>query len=67
MFVTWELPKSLHVFKEGDEAKPAVVSQEYTFSTYGSSHFRTMLEAMLGKQQQWSDEEASDYDLEGLL
>jgi len=67
VFITWELPEFMHEFKEWDGEKPCVVSQEYTFSTYGTSHFRGMLESMLGKQSTMKDEEASDYDLENLL
>lgn len=67
VFITWELPEFLHEFKEWDGEKPCVVSQEYTFSTYGSSHMRRMIEAMLGKQNEMTDEEASEVSLDDLV
>lgn len=61
----WELPESLHVFKEGDDAKPLVHSQEFTLSMGKKSNLRPIVEGIVGTSL--DDEEAYGFDVEKLL
>lgn len=63
--LTWELPEELHVFKEGEDKKPLVISQEYTHSMGLKSNLRPIVEGIVGVALQ--DEEAYGFDLEQLL
>ena len=63
--LTFELPEELHVFKEGDDAKPLVQSQEYTLSMGKKSNLRPIVEGILGTSL--TDEEAFSFDVEKLL
>ncbi len=63
--ITFELPTELKVFKEGEEAKPLVISKEYTLSLHEKSKLRPELESWRGKK--FTDEEASDFDMAKLI
>lgn len=66
--LTWELPDELHVFKEGEGAKPLVHSEEYNLvmgTTAKPSKIRPIIEGILGTSL--SDEEAYKFDAESLV
>lgn len=63
--ITFELPTELHVFKEGEEAKPCVISKEYSLSLHEKSKLRPILEAWRGKK--FTEEEIKDFDLTKLV
>lgn len=65
LVLTWELPEALHVFKEGDPAKPFSTSQTYTFSLGKKSNLRADVESWRGKKL--TDEEAAKFDIQLLL
>ena len=62
--LTWELNNELKVWKEGEEAKPVVVSKQYTLSLGQKANLRPVVEGMVGGM---SDSEATNYDLDNLL
>lgn len=61
----FELPEETKVFKEGDEPKPIVISQEYTLSMGQKANLRKLIEGMIGTTL--SDGEASAFDVESLI
>ncbi len=63
--LTWELPELLNVFKEGEEARPYSISQEYTLSMGDKANLRKAVESWLGKK--FSDAEAVNFDVEELV
>lgn len=63
--ITWELPEEMREFKEGEDKKPLVISQEYTHSMGSKSNLRPIVENMFGIALQ--DEEAYNFDLESLI
>lgn len=63
--LTWEFPDELHSFKEGEDAKPLVHSQEYTFSMGKKSNLRPIVEGMIGTSL--TDEEAFSFNFESLM
>lgn len=63
--LTWEFPDELHSFKEGEDAKPLVHSQEYTLSMGKKSNLRPIVEGMIGTSL--SDEEAYSFNFESLV
>lgn len=63
--LTFELPTELHVFKEGEEPKPFVVSMEFSHSMGPKSNLRPIVEGIIGVDLK--DEEAYSFDLEELL
>lgn len=63
--ITWELPTETHVFKEGEEAKPFVVSKEMTLSMHSKSVLRPIVEGVLGVALK--DEEAYAFDVDEIL
>ena len=63
--LTFELPDEKHVFKEGEEAKPFVISAEYTLSMNDRANLRKLVEGMNGKTM--TQEEADLFDVEGLV
>lgn len=48
--VFWELPTKKKVFKEGEEAKPCVVSSRYTLSFNAKSNLRHVIESWIGRK-----------------
>lgn len=62
--ITFELPNLKQVFKEGEEAKPRVISQDYTLSTGERANLRKLIEAVVGTAL--SDDEAARFDIEKL-
>lgn len=63
--LTWEFPDELKVFKEGEDAKPLVHSQEYTFSMGKKSNLRPIVEGIIGTSL--DEEEAYNFNFESLL
>lgn len=63
--ITFEIPSLKKVFKEGDEAKPVVISRELSTSLGKKSKTRPLLESWRGKA--FTDEEAKDFDFTELL
>lgn len=63
--LTFELPQETKVFKEGEEAKPLVISQEYTLSMGEKANLRKLVEGMIGKSM--VDGEADLFDVESLV
>lgn len=63
--LTWELPTEKHVFKEGDEPKPFVVSQEYSHTMGSKSNLRPITESIIGTKL--SDDEAYAFDHDELV
>lgn len=63
--LSWELPTKTRVFKEGEPAKPFVVSKETTLSMGRKSNLRPLVEGILGIT--FTDEEARGFDIDELL
>lgn len=63
--LTWEFTEETHKFKEDEEAKPIVHSQEYTLSMGKKSNLRPIVEGMIGTTL--SDEEAYNFNFESLV
>ena len=62
--LTWELSDERKVFKEGEEAKPFVISQTFTFSMGSKSNLRPIVTGIIGGL---TDSEAANFDLDTLL
>jgi hypothetical protein len=62
----FELPNETKVFKEGEEPKPFVISQEYTLSMSAKSNLRKLVESILGTTFE-DDDAASDFDIYSLI
>lgn len=63
--LTWELPEELTVFKEGEDAKPFSVSQDFTLSMNEKATLRKMVQSWMGKTL--TDDEAAVFDAESLV
>ena len=63
--ISWELPTKTHVFKEGEAAKPFVVSKQFSLSMGKKSSLRPVVEGMLGVS--FHDDEAYSFDIDELL
>ncbi len=63
--LSFEFPNQTKVFKEGEPAKPMVLSQEYTLSMGEKANLRKIVEGMIGTSLQ--EKEAESFDLEDLL
>lgn len=63
--LTFEFPDELHTFKEGEDAKPIVLSQEYTLSMAPKSKLLPLVEGMIGTSL--PEEEAYNFDHETLV
>lgn len=63
--LTFEFPEETHVFREGEDAKPLVQSQEYTLSMGKKSNLRPIVEGIIGVSL--TDEEAKSFNFEILL
>jgi hypothetical protein len=63
--IGWELPTELKVFKEGEEAKPYSISEEYTLSMNEKATLRKMLASWRGKD--FTEEEARKFAVTKLL
>lgn len=63
--ISWELPTKTRVFKEGEPAKPFVVSKELTLSMGSKSSLRPLVEGMLGVS--FTDDDAKSFDVDELL
>jgi hypothetical protein len=63
--VSWELPESTHVFKEGRGPEPFSVHQSYTFSVHEKSNLRKDLESWRGKK--FTPEELDNFELFNLV
>ena len=65
LWITWELPTETHVFKEGEEAKPFVISRLFTHSMGKKSNLRPIVQGIIGTSL--TDEEAYAFDHDELL
>jgi hypothetical protein len=65
VMVDFELPMETAVFKEGEEAKPFVISKDFTLSFNEKSTLRKMLESWRGKE--FTDQEAANFDITKLV
>ena len=65
VMVDFELPMETAVFKEGEEAKPFVISKDFTLSFNEKSTLRKMLESWRGKA--FTDAEAANFDITKLV
>ena len=65
MRLTFEFPEETHVFTEGEDAKPIVLSQEYTLSMAPKAKLRPLVEGMIGTSL--NDDEATHFDHETLV
>ncbi len=63
--ISWELPLETVAFKEGDIAKPFVVSKEFTHSMFKKSALRPFVEGIIGVGL--TDEEADGFDLDEII
>ncbi len=63
--LSFEFPTQTKVFKEGEPAKPMVLSQEYTLSMGEKANLRKIVEGMIGTSLQ--EKEAESFDIESLL
>lgn len=63
--LSFELPDEMRVFKDGDEAKPMSISQEYTLSMGEKANLRKFVEGMIGSGLQ--NDEAYAFDVESLV
>lgn len=63
--IGFELPNEKDVFKEGEEPKPYVISQEYTLSMNEKANLRKFVEGMLGVKM--VEAEAEDFDVTSLI
>jgi hypothetical protein len=63
--VSWELPTEAKVFKEGDPAKPQVISKEFTLSMNEKATLRKFLAAWRGKD--FTEDESKAFDITVLL
>lgn len=65
VLIKWELPNALHVFKEGEPAKPFSVQKEFTVFMNDKANLRKALESWRGKP--FTDEEAKSFDITKVL
>jgi hypothetical protein len=63
--LTFEFPDELHSFKEGEDTKPLIHSQEFTLSMHAKSKLRPIVEGIIGTSL--TDEEAYGFNIESLL
>ncbi len=63
--ISWELPTKTHAFKEGEPAKPFVVSKMFSLSMGKKSSLRPVVEGMIGVS--FTDEEARGFDIDELI
>lgn len=63
--LTFELVDELHVFEEGKDAIPFIISGEFTLSMGSKTNLRPLVEGMLGVAL--LDSEADAFDVEELL
>jgi len=63
--LTFELPEEKQVFREGDEPKPTVISQEYTFSMAPKANLRKLVEGIIGTTL--ADHEADSFDVDSIV
>ncbi len=63
--LTFELVDETHVFEEGKDPMPFVISQEFTLSMGSKSNLRPIVEGIIGTLL--SDGEAEAFDVEELL
>lgn len=63
--LTFEFPAEMHVFKEGEEAKPLVLSGEYNLSMFKKSKLRPIVEGIIGTTLE--DQEADGFNIEEVV
>ena len=65
VYLSWELPTEMKVWKEGEAAKPSSVNKEYTLSTNPKSNLGQDLVSWRGKA--FTTEEAKVFDIVKVL
>ena len=63
--IGFELPNETKVFKEGEEAKPISLTQEYTLSMHEKANLRGVITGIIGTAL--TDGEAEAFDIEDLM
>lgn len=63
--LTWELPDVMNEFKEGEGEKPALISQEYTFSFFQNATFRKHMQLFMWRSIK--EDEVDNFDTSALL
>lgn len=48
--ITWELPNETKVWREGEEAKPYVISSDYTLAMSDNANLRKLVDSWRGKR-----------------
>lgn len=65
MNITFELVDKLTTFKDGEDAKPFVVSQDYTLSLGDKSNLKKIVEGIIGRTLETKEKDT--FDVESLL
>jgi hypothetical protein len=63
--LTFELPEELHQFKDGDEPRPIIISQEFTLSMGEKANLRKLIEGVIGHHL--TQEDANAFNVEELV
>jgi hypothetical protein len=62
--ISWELAEHMKVFKEGEQPKPMVVSNDFNYYMTDKSQFRPFLESWRGKP--FTEDQVNSFDLTSL-
>lgn len=62
--LSFELPEETHTFKEGEDAKPFVISEEYSLSMGEKANLRPIVEGLVGAL---TEAKAANFDVETLV
>lgn len=65
VWLDWELPNELKVFKEGEGEKPYSIGKEFSLSLAEKANLRAFLEGWRGKA--FTEEEAKAFDITKLI
>lgn len=63
--ISWELPLETKVFKEGEDARPFVIAEEYSFTMGKKSNLRPIVEGIIGTSL--TDQEAFGFEINDLI
>lgn len=63
--IGWELPNEMRKFKEGQEERPMVISQDYTLSMNEKAKLRKLVEGIIGTAL--DEKEADSFDVTKLM
>ncbi len=65
VYISFELPDEMQIFKEGEPAKPTVISQQFTFSMAPKAKLRPLVEGIIGTTL--TDYEANAFDVDSIV